>query len=81
MVTHDSNGPLLLTAARAQPFIAHYFAAEGFPEAKFRIIDSISGTVTIAVVDVPRETMATVETRLREHVCVGVRLWVVDDNA
>ena len=76
MITHDSNGPLLLTAARAQSFVAHYLEGEGYPGHEFAIREG-AGTVTIEVAGVPEDTMAKVAARLREHLLVGVELDVV----
>ena len=77
MITHDASGPLLLTVARARPFTEHYLAAEGYGAHGFAIQEG-AGAVTIEVAGVPDDAMARVAARLREHVCVGVALEVVD---
>lgn len=76
MRTHDEYGPLLLTAARAGDFTAHYLEAAGYAGREFNIREG-AGTVTIEVAGVPEDAMAQVAARLREHVCVGVELSVV----
>ena len=76
MRTHDEYGPLLLTAARARDFTAHYLAAGCYTKHEFNIREGV-GTVTIEVTGVPEDAMARVAARLREHVCVGVELSVV----
>lgn len=76
MVTHDTSGPLLLTVARARPFIAYYLTDEGYRGHEFTVYEGI-GTVTVAVAGVPEETMARIAARLRDHVCVGVKLEVI----
>lgn len=77
VTTHDASGPRLLTVSRSRAFVAHYLAAAGFPGHEFRIREQ-PGSVTIEVAGVSDDAKVAVARSLRNHVCVGVELTVID---